>query len=166
MSSPDDEEWLDTREVELLCERAESEIASGAPGDEAGRLRGLTARVREEWGERRPLVRRVWRGAADGLRLAGEPDSAVLLYLEIADALIHGDGPEARAGRLEIGLRVAECLLPSGELDRAITAVDSAGRTAAGLPPELAARVEAVRREVDLLLAAQLAEEAVRRGRT
>ncbi|MEU7296599.1 serine/threonine-protein kinase [Streptomyces exfoliatus] len=156
-AAPAEDEWLDTRAVEQLCAQAESEIASGEPGDGAGRLRGLTARVRKEWGERRPLVRRVWQGAADGLRLAGDFGSAVRLYQGIDDDLIHGDGPAERAERAVIRLRLAECRLAFGELEAVITAVDTAGHTAAGLPPDLGARVEAVRRTVDAQLAARLA---------
>ncbi|MEV4427729.1 serine/threonine-protein kinase [Streptomyces sp. NPDC049602] len=156
-AAPAEDEWLDTRAVEQLCVQAESEIASGEPGDGAGRLRGLTARVRKEWGGRRPLVRRVWQGAADGLRLAGDFGSAARLYQGIDDDLIHGDGPAERAERAVIRLRLAECRLAFGELEAVITAVDTAGHTAAGLPSDLGARVEAVRRTVDAQLAARLA---------
>ncbi|MEU8867621.1 serine/threonine protein kinase [Streptomyces umbrinus] len=157
-ATSDEGEWLDARMVEQLCLRAESEIASGEPGDAAGRLRGLTVRVRKEWGERRPLVRRVWQGVADGLRLAGDFGSAARLYQQIDDDLIHGDGPAERAERAVVRLRLAECRLAFGELEAAIITVDAEGRTAAGLPPELAARVEDVRGAVDTQLAARLAD--------
>ncbi|MCB5908078.1 serine/threonine-protein kinase [Streptomyces pinistramenti] len=153
-----EEEWLDTRAVELLCTRAESEIAAGETGDAAGRLCELAERVRREWGERRPLVRRVWRGAADGLRLAGDFGSAARLYQGIDDALLHGDGPAERAERAVIRLRLAECRLAFGELEAAVATVDAAGRTAAGLPRELAEQVESVRHEVDAQLSARLAD--------
>ncbi|MFH8788910.1 serine/threonine-protein kinase [Streptomyces roseoverticillatus] len=153
-----EEEWLDARTVERLCVQAESEIESGDPGEAADRLRGLTARVRKEWGEHRPLVRRVWQGAADGLRLAGDFGSAARLYRGIDDDLIHGDGPAERAERAVIRLRLAECRLAFGELEAAVSAVDTAGRTVAGLPPELGARVEDVRRTVDAQLTARLAD--------
>ncbi|MEH6373335.1 protein kinase [Streptomyces sp. KLMMK] len=156
-SATGEEEWLDNREIEHLCTLAESEIDAGEPGEAAGRLRGLTARVRKEWGERRPLVRRVWQGAADGLRLVGDFGSAARLYQGIDDDLIHGEGPAERAERAVVRLRLAECRLAFGELDAAITVVDAAGRTAAGLPPEIAARVEAVRGAVDAQLTARLA---------
>lgn len=156
------EEWLDARVVEQLCAQAESEIASGEPGDATDRLHGLTERVRKEWGERRPLVRRVWQGAADGFRLSGNFGAAARLYQAVDNDLLHGDGPAERADRALIRLRTAECRLTFGELEAAIVAVDAAGRTAAGLPPELAARVEAVRHAVDAQLTARLAEP--RRG--
>ncbi len=156
-SAPADE-WLDARAVEQLCAQAESEIASGEPGEAADRLPELTERVRKEWGERRPLVRRVWQGAADGFRLSGNFGAAARLYQALDNALIHGDGPAERADRALIRLRLAECRLAFGELEAAIAAVDTAGRTAAGLPPELAARVEAVRHAVDAQLTARLAE--------
>ncbi|MFE5853805.1 serine/threonine-protein kinase [Streptomyces sp. NPDC056500] len=158
-------EWLDARAVEQLCARAESEIASGEPGDATGRLSALTERVRGEWGERRPLVRRVWRGAADGLRLAGDFGSAARLYQGIAEALRYGDGPAERAERTVIRLRLAECRLAFGELEAAVATVDTAGRTAAGLPHEHAVQVESVRREVDAQLSARLADaDAHRHG--
>lgn len=151
-------EWLDARVVEQLCARAESEIASGEPGDATSRLRTLTERVRGEWGARRPLVRRVWRGAADGLRLAGDFGSAARLYQGIDDALLHGDGPAERAERAVIRLRLAECRLVFGELEATVATVEAAGRTAAGLPREHAVQVESVRREVDAHLSARLAD--------
>ena len=46
--------------------------------------------------------------------------------------LIHGDSPAERAERAVIRLRLAECRLAVGELEAAIRAVDTAGRTAAG----------------------------------
>ncbi|MFE7194592.1 protein kinase [Kitasatospora sp. NPDC057541] len=156
-SAPADE-WLDARVVEQLCAQAESEIATGEPGDAIDRLHGLTERVREEWGEKRPLVRRVWQGAADGFRLSGNFGAAARLYQAVDDGLIHGDGPAEQADRALIRLRMAECRLAFGELEAVIAAVDTAGRTAAGLPAELAARVEALRRAVDAQLTARLAE--------
>ncbi|MFE6715994.1 serine/threonine-protein kinase [Streptomyces albidoflavus] len=151
-------EWLDARLIELLCARAESEIATREPGDATDRLSTLTERVRGEWGARRPLVRRVWRGAADGLRLAGDFGSAARLYEGIDEALLHGDGPAERAERAVVRLRLAECRLAFGELEIAVGTVDAAGRTAAGLPREYAEQVESVRREVDAQLSARLAD--------
>ncbi|WP_329598728.1 serine/threonine protein kinase [Streptomyces pseudovenezuelae] len=157
-SASTEEEWLDQGAIDQLCTQAESEIASGEPGDAAAVLVGLTERVRSEWGERRPLVRRVWQGAADGLRLVGDFGTATRLYQAIGDDLIHGDGPAERAERAVIRLRLAECRLAFGELESAIRAVEAAGRTAAGLTPDLAARVEAVRVAVDTQLSARLAD--------
>jgi hypothetical protein len=150
--------------VEQLCAQAESEIASGEPGYAIDRLHSLIERVRKEWGERRPLVRRVWQGAADGFRLSGNFGAAARLYQAIDNDLMHGDGPAERADRALIRLRTAECQLTFGELEAAIAAVDTAGHTAAGLPPELGARVEAVRRAVDAQLTARLAEPRHREG--
>ncbi|GEB59100.1 serine/threonine-protein kinase [Streptomyces gardneri] len=156
-SAPADE-WLDARVVEKLCVQAESEIASGEPGDATDRLSGLTERVREEWGERRSLVRRVWQGAADGFRLSGNFGAAARLYQAVDNDLMHGEGPAERADRALIRLCLAECQLTFGELEAAIAAVDAAGHIAAGLPPVLAARVETVRQAVDAQLTARLAE--------
>ncbi|WP_431952830.1 serine/threonine-protein kinase [Actinacidiphila sp. bgisy167] len=158
VSAPVEGEWLEYRTIDRLCARAESEIASGEPGEAAVRLRELTARVRKEWGDRRPVVRRVWQGAADGLRLAGDFGSAARLYQVVDEALIHGDGPAERAERAVTRLRLAECRLTFGELEAAVAAVDTAGRTAAGLPSELANRVEAVRVAVDVQLTARLTD--------
>ncbi|MDI5964109.1 serine/threonine-protein kinase [Streptantibioticus silvisoli] len=163
-SAAGEEEWLDARAVELLCTRAESEIAAGESGEATGRLRELAERARGEWGERRPLVRRVWRGAADGLRLAGDFGSAARLYQGIDDGLLHGDGPAERAERAVVRLRLAECRLAFGELETAVATVDAAGHTAAGLPRELAIQVESVRHEVDVQLSARFADTNDRGG--
>ncbi|GAA3884412.1 serine/threonine-protein kinase [Streptomyces sedi] len=154
-SVSEDEEWLDAHATEQLCAQAESEIALGDPGAAANRLRELAQRVRAEWGARRPLVCRVWRGAADGLRLTGDFGSAARHYHVIDDALLHGDGPAERAERAIVRLRLAECRLAFGELDAAFNAVDDAGRTASSLPREYAIQVDLVRREVDDQLSAR-----------
>ncbi|WP_369202468.1 hypothetical protein [Streptomyces sp. PU-14G] len=154
--TPADGEWLDQREIEELCARAECEITSGQPGDATARLQGLTERVREEWGERRPVVRRVWQVAADGFRLAGDHGSAADTYRTIADCIISGDGPSERADRAAARLHLAVCQLSFGNLDSAIATVRDAGYTAAGLPPEHATRLEALRADVDAQLGAHL----------
>ncbi|MFD3625903.1 serine/threonine-protein kinase [Streptomyces sp. NPDC058698] len=153
-----EEEWLDARMIERLCDQAESEIRQDAPGDAGRRLAGLTDRVREEWGVRRPLVRRVWRLAAERLRRAGDFGSAAPLFQDIADHLLHGDGPAERAERAVLRLRVAECRLAFGEMEAAIEAVHAAGHLAAGLPAELAARVEDERRVLDGQVTARMAD--------
>ncbi|GAA3357389.1 hypothetical protein GCM10017744_027800 [Streptomyces antimycoticus] len=153
-----EEEWLDARTVERLCAQAESEVQTGEPGEAVRSLAEMTERVREEWGARRPLVRRVWRLAAEGLRLAGDLGSAASIFQDITNDLLHGDGPAERAERAVLRLRVAECRLAFGEMETAIEAVDAAGHTAAGLPAELAERVEDVRRAVDGQITARLAD--------
>ncbi|MEV8307358.1 protein kinase [Streptomyces flavidovirens] len=163
-TEPAEEEWLDLRAVERLCTQAESEAACGEPGEAAVRLRSLTERARKEWGDRRPVVRRVWQGAAEGLRLVGDFGSAARLYEAIGTDLVHGDGPDERAARTVSSLRLAECRLAYGELEAAVTAVYAAGRTAAGLPPELAAQVEAVRVAVDAQLSSHLTGPAPSEG--
>ncbi|MEW2220774.1 serine/threonine-protein kinase [Streptomyces sp. NPDC006990] len=151
-------EWLDQREIEELCARAESEMASGQPGDATARLQGLTERVREEWGERRPVVRRVWQAAADGFRIVGDHGSAAEAYQTIAESLISGSGPSERAERATARLQLAVCQLSFGNLDTAIATVENAGHTAAGLPPEQAARLEALRADVDAQLGTHLVD--------
>ncbi|MFE1995244.1 serine/threonine-protein kinase [Streptomyces parvulus] len=153
-----DEEWLDAREIERLCDEAESDIAQGKLGDAGNRLVGMTERVREEWGVRRPLVRRVWRLAAERLRQAGDFGSAEPLFQDIVDGLLHGDGPAERAERAVLRLRVAECRLAFGEMEVAIEAVQVVGHMAGGLPSDLAAEVEDERRAVDGQITARLAD--------
>ncbi|MEU7316465.1 protein kinase [Streptomyces sp. NPDC007083] len=157
-TSRDEDEWLDVRAVEKLCTAAEHEVQQGEPGDAARHLRGMTGRVRDEWGARRPLVRRVWWLAAEGIRLAGDFGAAAPLYQDIADSLLHGDGPAELAERTILQLRVAECRLAFGEMAAAIEAVQAAGHSAAGLPAPYAAQVEDVRRAVDGQLTARLAD--------
>ncbi|MEV5486974.1 protein kinase [Streptomyces bobili] len=153
-----DAEWLDARAVERLCEQAEREIQEGDPDETVRHLAELADRARTEWGSRRPLVRRIWELAAEGLRLTGDCGTAARLYQGVAEELVHGDGPQERADRAVLRLRVAECRLAFGEIEAAIRAIEEAGRTAAGLPSLLAARVEEVRREVDLDVTERLAD--------
>ncbi|MGW0419158.1 serine/threonine-protein kinase [Streptomyces sp. NPDC003015] len=153
-----DEEWLDARTVERLCDKAEQEIQAGDPDETVRHLAQLTGRARTEWGSRRPLVRRLWELAAEGLRLTGDCGGAARLYQAIAEELVHGDGPQERADRAVLRLRIAECRLSFGEIEAAIRVIDEAGRIAAGLPGLLAVRVEEVRREVDLDVTERLAD--------
>ncbi|WP_326807188.1 serine/threonine protein kinase [Streptomyces sp. NBC_01775] len=157
-SSPGQDEWLDVRVVQQLCATAEQELYEGEPGEATRSLQGMTGRVRQEWGSRRPLVRRVWRLAADGLRLAGDFGAAAPLYQDIDSGLLHGEGPAERAERAVLRLRVAECRLAFGEMAAAIEAVQAAGHTAAGLPAPYATRVEDERRAVDEQITARLAD--------
>ncbi|MBO1330979.1 serine/threonine-protein kinase [Streptomyces sp. VRA16 Mangrove soil] len=152
--TPPEAEWLDQRTVEQLCTQAEAEIARGEAGEASLQLRGLTERVRKEWGDRRPVVRRALQNAADGFRLTGDFGSASRLYRVIDEAMIQGDGPTDRAERSVTRLRLAECRLAFGEIEAAREVVYWAGRTAAGLPNELARQVEAVRLTVDEQLSA------------
>ncbi|WP_327393172.1 serine/threonine protein kinase [Streptomyces sp. NBC_01186] len=152
-----DGEWLDARSVERVCEEAECELVRGSPDAAARHLTELADRARAEWGSRRPLVRRVWELAAEGLRLSGDCGGAARLYQGIADDLIRGEEPQERADRMMLRLRVAECRLAFGEIEAAIGTVEDAGRVAAGLPTPLAGEVEDVRREVDLDITERLA---------
>lgn len=152
-----DDEWLDVPAVERLCDAAEQEIQEGDPDEAVRRLAQLAPRARQEWGARRPLVRRIWDLAADGLRIAGDCGGAAHLYESIADDLVRGEGPRERADQTVLRLRVAECRLAFGEIEAAIRVVEEAGYLAAGLPAPLAAQVEEVRREVDLDLTERLA---------
>lgn len=157
--APGQDEWLDARRVERLCAQAEEELQQGEPGEAAHGLRELTERVREEWGSRRPLVRRVWQLAADGLRLAGDFGAATALYQNLVDTLPPGDGgPTERAEQTVLRLRLAECRLAFGAMGAAIEVVRAAGHAAAGLPTPYAGQVEDVRRVVDAQITARLAD--------
>ncbi|MER5601542.1 protein kinase, partial [Streptomyces sp. NPDC002265] len=74
-----DEEWLDARTVEQLCDKAEHEIQEDDPDETVRHLAELADRARTEWGSRRPLVRRIWELAAEGLRLTGDCGGAARL---------------------------------------------------------------------------------------
>jgi hypothetical protein len=136
--------------VESLCEEAQGEIDGGEPGAAVRRLAELAERARKEWGTRRRVVRRMWRLAAEGLRLAGDCGSAARLYQATADHLVRGEAPEDRAERAVLHLRAAECRLAFGEIAAAVATVDEAARVVAGLPDPLAAKVAEVRRQVEV----------------
>ncbi len=152
------QEWLDRDAVERLCATAETEIGRAEPDAAVLALHGMAARVRGEWGSRRPLVRRVWSLTADGMRLAGERAQAAERYQEVLEKLVHGEGPAEQAERAVLRLRTAQCRLVFGEVEAAIAVVTAAGHTAAGLPPELAVRVEKVRQEVAVAVAERVAD--------
>ncbi|MEU7019466.1 serine/threonine-protein kinase [Streptomyces sp. NPDC046203] len=150
--------WLDPDVVTLLCTEAERELTEGGPGGAVSELAGLTSRVREEWG-RRPLVRRVWELTAGGLWLAGDFDAAAQRYQSIADELVTGTGPQARAERAVFGLRAARCRLESdGNIAAAVDVVTEAGYLAASLPEPYASQLETERREVADRISELLAE--------
>lgn len=122
--TPDAEEWLDPSEVAGLCDAASLEVEENAPAEAVGRLAELAPRVRAEWGVRRPVVARVWRIAAEGLRLAGECGDAARLYDGPAGELEPGDGENAVAARAVAQLRAAECRLAFGEIDAALRVIE------------------------------------------
>ncbi|WP_326593526.1 serine/threonine-protein kinase [Streptomyces sp. NBC_01294] len=156
--SENEDEWLDASAVERVCDEARREIRSGKPRDAVRRLGELAYQAREEWGSRRPLVRQIWELAAEGSYLAGDCGAAVHFYQGAADDLVHGEGPQERADRAVLRLRLARCRLEFGEIESAIRAVDEAGHVAAGLPAPLAAWVEDVRRQVDANIAGRLTD--------
>lgn len=153
-----DGEWLDARLVKEICAEAEHELRAGDPDRAVRHLVELAGRARAEWGARRPLVRRVWELAAEGLRLTGDCGGAARLYRGIAADLVHGEGPQERADLAVLRLRIAECGLAFGDIEAAIGTVEDAGRVAAGLQTPLAERVENVRKEVDLDITERLAD--------
>ncbi|MFG2452672.1 protein kinase [Streptomyces sp. NPDC048512] len=146
--APDAEEWLDPSEVADLCDAASLEIEENAPADAVGRLAELAPRVRAEWGVRRPVVVRVWRIAAEGLRLAGECGGAARLYDGLAGELGPGDGENAVAARAVARLRAAECRLAFGEIDAALRVIADCLSLAGELPAQLAERITDVCSEV------------------
>lgn len=94
-----DDEWLDARYVERLCDTARRELGNAEPGPALGCLAELAPRVRQEWGSRRPLVRDVWLLAAEGLRLLGDCGGAVELYDGLVGELVRGDAPPGHVQR-------------------------------------------------------------------
>ncbi|WP_340556980.1 serine/threonine-protein kinase [Streptomyces sp. GSL17-111] len=160
-AGPDLEEWLDARTVQGLCAEAEDELDTGEPGKAVRRLATLAERARREWGVRRPLVRRVWWLAADGLRWSGDCGAAAALYEGLVGELIPGQGdvaPGDVADRAVARLRLAECRLAFGEIGAALTALEESATTVRALPPDLAATVDAVRREVQIDVAERCAD--------
>lgn len=142
------EQWLDRAEVEELCEAASAEIAAGNPADAVRRLAGLAPRARAEWGVRRPLVSRVWRVAADGLRLAGQCGEAATLYDGLAGDLVPSRGDDGVLARATARLRAAECRLAYGRPDAALRVLDECRSLAATLPEAMAAKLIEVCDEV------------------
>ncbi|MGW6092849.1 serine/threonine-protein kinase [Streptomyces sp. NPDC055157] len=159
-----DDEWLDVRDVERLCDRARRELGDEEPGPALGRLAELAPRVRQEWGSRRPLVRDVWLLAAEGLRLLGDCGGAAELYDGLVGGLVRGDTPPDHAQRAVLALRAAECRLAFGEISASLTVLDEAKDLAAVLPVEQAAWVEKVLREVELDVAERCAEPEANSG--
>ncbi|MGW1541385.1 hypothetical protein ACWCPM_14305 [Streptomyces sp. NPDC002309] len=146
--APEAEEWLDPSDVADLCDAASREIEENAPAEAVGRLAELASRVRAEWGVRRPVVARVWRIAAEGLRLAGECGDAAKLYDGLAGELEPGDGENAVAARAVARLRAAECRLAFGEIDAALRVITDCLSLAGELPAQLAKRITDVCSEV------------------
>ncbi|MEV7234109.1 serine/threonine-protein kinase [Streptomyces sp. NPDC051020] len=153
-----DDEWLDVRDVERLCEAARRELHDGEPGAAVGRLAELAPRVRVEWGAKRPLVRDVWLLAAEGLRLLGDCGGAAGLYDGLGRELVCGDAPRDRAERAVLALRAAECRLAFGEISAALVVLDETKALAAALPAPQAAWVEQIRSEVELDVSERCAE--------
>lgn len=146
---PESSGWLKVRGVEQACEDAERELAAFEPGPAIAGLADIAIAARREWGSARPLVRHVWRLAAEGLRILGDCGRAAPLYQQMADDLAHSRDPQDQATALIWRLRVAECRLPFGESDLAVETLREAVAAAATLPPQEAETVRAIYRELD-----------------
>jgi hypothetical protein len=157
-------DWLSVREVESDCQEAEQELAVGSPATAVDRLAGIAGAARKEWGPARPLVRKVHRLAAEGLRQIGDHGRAAPLYQQLADDQLRSRDPRDREAAVVWRLRAAECRLPFGEGASALDALHEGARAAASTLPEgLAAEVRAVCRELEARLVALGYREQVQR---
>ncbi|MRH92121.1 protein kinase [Nocardia sp. SYP-A9097] len=146
---PESSGWLKVRLVEQDCEDAERELAAFEPGPAVARLAEIAIAARREWGPARPLVRRVWRLAAEGLRVLGDCGRAAPLYQQMAEDLAHSRDPRDQAAALIWRLRVAECRLPFGNGDLAVETLRETVTAAEALPERDAEMVRAICRELD-----------------
>ncbi|MEV0419148.1 serine/threonine-protein kinase [Streptosporangium canum] len=129
--------WISRRNVEEVLAEVGKELAEGRAGPATERLAELLPAARRQFGAD-PLVRRARTACADSLRIAGECVRAGDLYRQQADDLGGEADPVARAERLTALLGVAECRIPSGELDAALDGLRDVVGAAGALPAELA----------------------------
>lgn len=142
-------DWLKVRGVEADCQQGEQELAAGDPGPVLARLADLAAAARKQWGPARPLVRQVWRLAAEGLRILGDCGRAATFYQQMVDDLARSRAPEDQATALVWRLRVAECRLPFGDTDFALETLFEVATAARALSSEPSGRVQDVCRELE-----------------
>lgn len=129
--------WVSRRNVEEVLAEVGEELAEGRAGPATERLAEILPAARREFGAD-PLVRRARRACADSLRIAGDCGRAGDLYRQQADDLGRASDPAARAERLVALLRVAECRIPSGEIDAALDGLRDVMGEVVALPAELA----------------------------
>jgi len=140
--------WLKVRVIEKDCEEAEQELAVGDPGPAIAHLADIAIAARREWGSARPLVRKVWQLAAEGLRILGDCGRAAPLYQQMADDLANSQDLQDQATVLIWLLRVAECRLPFGDSDLALETLREATMAAKALPVQAADEVREVCQEL------------------
>ncbi|MER6173963.1 serine/threonine-protein kinase [Streptosporangium sp. NPDC001681] len=129
--------WVSRRNVEEVLAEVGEELAEGRAGPATERLAEILPAARRDFGAD-PLVRRARRACADSLRIAGDCGRAGDLYRQQADDLGRASDPAARAERLVALLRVAECRIPSGEIDAALDGLRDVVGEVVALPTELA----------------------------
>ncbi|MCS7484810.1 serine/threonine-protein kinase [Umezawaea endophytica] len=148
-TEPKSAEWLKVRGVEADCEQGEQELTTGDPGPALARLADLAAAARKQWGPARPLVRQVWRLAAEGLRILGDCGRAATFYQQMLDDLAHSRSPQDQATALIWRLRVAECRLPFGDSDFALETLFEVATAGRALSSQTARGVQDVCRELE-----------------
>lgn len=144
--------WLRVRSVEEDCEEGERELIAGDPGPALARLADMATAARNQWGPARPLVRRAWRLAAEGLRIVGDCGRAAILYQQMSDDLVRSYDSRDQATALVWRLRVAECRLPFGDSALALETLYEAVTATAALPEQAAREVTDLCQELETQL--------------
>ncbi|WP_433243512.1 serine/threonine protein kinase [Streptosporangium sp. CA-135522] len=132
--------WISRRSVEEVLAEVGKELAEGQAGPATERLAELLPAARRQFGAD-PLVRRARTACADSLRIAGDCVRAGDLYRQQVDDIGGSADPVVRAERLTALLGVAECRIPSGELDAALEGLRDVVGAAGALPVGLAERI-------------------------
>ncbi|GAA4188170.1 serine/threonine protein kinase PkaE [Streptosporangium oxazolinicum] len=129
--------WVSRRNVEEVLVEVNGELAEGRAGPATECLAEILPAARREFGAD-PLVLRARRTCADSLRIVGDCVRAGDLYQQQADDLGRASDPAVRAERLVALLRVAECRIPSEEIDAALDILRDVVSEVVALPAELA----------------------------
>lgn len=132
--------WISRRNVEGVLAEVGRELAEGWAGPATERLAELLPIARRQFGAD-SLVRRARRACADSLRIAGDCVRAGVLYRQQVDDLGQTTDPTAQAEKLTALLRVAECRIPSGEIDAALDGLRDVAGAVGALPDGLAEQV-------------------------
>ncbi|UGQ11270.1 serine/threonine protein kinase [Yinghuangia sp. ASG 101] len=142
--------WLTAGDIDRLCASVEAELAADAPGDAVAALADCAHRARTELGRRNRRVVRMWRLAAEGLRLVGSCHRAAEFYRDLRDDAPAVSTPSGLADRTRWALRFAECRLLSGEIAEAVEVLREAGPMIARLPDEISRPVREARDELEI----------------
>ncbi|MFJ2033745.1 serine/threonine protein kinase [Streptosporangium sp. NPDC087985] len=135
--------WISRRNVEEILAEVGRELAEGQAGPATERLAELLPAARRQFGAD-PLVRRARRACADSLRITGDCVRAGDLYRQQVDDLGRATDPTDLAERLTALLGVAECRIPSGDLDAALDGLRDVVGEAVALPGDLADLAEPI----------------------